>query len=136
MMLPRTAGLVTAGVHGKFSAFQSSVCGLRSAGVCSFVDRRLETADRSLDDGPFLPKSRWLWYIRRSRVLDECGNNSVVECDLAKVEVAGSNPVSRSNLRSHQSLGELRLAGQPSLLEVQARIALTRSSSPQVRSAP
>lgn len=26
-----------------------------------------------------------------------CGNNSVVECDLAKVEVAGSNPVSRSN---------------------------------------
>ena len=33
-------------------------------------------------------------------VLDECGNNSVVECDLAKVEVAGSNPVSRSNLRS------------------------------------
>ena len=25
------------------------------------------------------------------------GNNSVVECDLAKVEVAGSNPVSRSN---------------------------------------
>jgi hypothetical protein len=24
------------------------------------------------------------------------GNNSVVECDLAKVEVAGSNPVSRS----------------------------------------
>ena len=28
------------------------------------------------------------------------GNNSVVECDLAKVEVAGSNPVSRSNLRT------------------------------------
>ena len=26
----------------------------------------------------------------------ESGNNSVVECDLAKVEVAGSNPVSRS----------------------------------------
>jgi hypothetical protein len=26
------------------------------------------------------------------------GSNSVVECDLAKVEVAGSNPVSRSNL--------------------------------------
>ena len=25
-----------------------------------------------------------------------CGNNSVVECNLAKVEVAGSNPVSRS----------------------------------------
>ena len=27
------------------------------------------------------------------------GNNSVVECDLAKVEVAGSNPVSRSTLK-------------------------------------
>jgi hypothetical protein len=26
----------------------------------------------------------------------EGGNSSVVECDLAKVEVAGSNPVSRS----------------------------------------
>ena len=25
-----------------------------------------------------------------------CGNNSVVECNLAKVKVAGSNPVSRS----------------------------------------
>jgi hypothetical protein len=25
------------------------------------------------------------------------GNNSVVECNLAKVEVAGSNPVSRSS---------------------------------------
>jgi hypothetical protein len=28
------------------------------------------------------------------------GSNSVVECDLAKVEVAGSNPVSRSNVFS------------------------------------
>ena len=28
-----------------------------------------------------------------------CGTNSVVECDLAKVEVAGSNPVSRSFLQ-------------------------------------
>src|SRR4051794_38550792 len=37
-------------------------------------------------------------------VLHESGNNSVVECDLAKVEVAGSNPVSRSSLRSHRIL--------------------------------
>ncbi len=29
----------------------------------------------------------------------QSGNNSVVECDLAKVEVAGSNPVSRSNIQ-------------------------------------
>ena len=32
------------------------------------------------------------------------GNNSVVECDLAKVEVAGSNPVSRSNFSSCASI--------------------------------
>src|ERR1700751_5478260 len=30
--------------------------------------------------------------------LGKGGSNSVVECDLAKVEVAGSNPVSRSNI--------------------------------------
>ena len=36
-----------------------------------------------------------LWYDEGFWV---SGNNSVVECDLAKVEVAGSNPVSRSNL--------------------------------------
>jgi hypothetical protein len=30
------------------------------------------------------------------RLRSTSGNNSVVECDLAKVEVAGSNPVSRS----------------------------------------
>ena len=34
---------------------------------------------------------RYLYISRTS-----CGNNSVVECNLAKVEVAGSNPVSRS----------------------------------------
>jgi hypothetical protein len=30
------------------------------------------------------------------------GSNSVVECDLAKVEVAGSNPVSRSKFGEQQ----------------------------------
>ncbi len=29
---------------------------------------------------------------------DICGSDSVVECDLAKVEVAGSNPVFRSKI--------------------------------------
>ena len=29
-------------------------------------------------------------------VLKVCGNSSVVECDLAKVDVVGSNPISRS----------------------------------------
>jgi hypothetical protein len=33
------------------------------------------------------------------------GNNSVVECDLAKVEVAGSNPVSRSIRRRALDFG-------------------------------
>ena len=48
--------------------------------------------------GSRLKRSPAVWYFRRSS-----GNNSVVECDLAKVEVAGSNPVSRSNfvLPSH-----------------------------------
>ena len=35
----------------------------------------------------------WPMFVGRFGV---SGNNSVVECDLAKVEVAGSNPVSRS----------------------------------------
>jgi hypothetical protein len=39
-------------------------------------------------------------------ISDESGNNSVVECNLAKVEVAGSNPVSRSNF--HQAESQIR----------------------------
>jgi hypothetical protein len=38
-----------------------------------------------------------VWYFEGSG-----GNSSVVECDLAKVEVAGSNPVSRSNNSSRR----------------------------------
>ena len=33
---------------------------------------------------------------KRLTMIETSGSNSVVECDLAKVEVAGSNPVSRS----------------------------------------
>ena len=33
------------------------------------------------------------------------GSNSAVECDLAKVEVAGSNPVSRSKQTPHPFAG-------------------------------
>jgi hypothetical protein len=36
------------------------------------------------------------WSLTRELLRLPSGNNSVVECDLAKVEVAGSNPVSRS----------------------------------------
>jgi hypothetical protein len=54
------------------------------------------------------------------------GNNSVVECDLAKVEVAGSNPVSRSNLRSRLRLArELRLASQLASYEAALRSVRT-----------
>ena len=43
--------------------------------------------------GASLINERSLWY---AEISPKSGNNSVVECDLAKVEVAGSNPVSRS----------------------------------------
>ena len=44
--------------------------------------------------GAALDGTMFAWYAKFcSRA---SGNNSVVECDLAKVEVAGSNPVSRS----------------------------------------
>ncbi len=46
-----------------------------------------------------------LWY---DKIFWASGNNSVVECDLAKVEVAGSNPVSRSNFRL-RSVGPLEI---------------------------
>lgn len=41
-------------------------------------------------------RPKGVWYRTFRRLAG--GNNSVVECDLAKVEVAGSNPVSRSIL--------------------------------------
>ena len=44
-------------------------------------------------------------------VVHQGGNNSVVECDLAKVEVAGSNPVSRSNLRSRSNAKVVHRSG-------------------------
>ena len=33
-----------------------------------------------------------------NRLIEQCGNNSVVECNLAKVKVVGSNPISRSTV--------------------------------------
>ncbi len=74
--------------------------------VVSMRSRRLRfvRCRRSADDerfalfsACFLRLSRSICY---SKMFSTSGNNSVVECDLAKVEVAGSNPVSRSNLRS------------------------------------
>jgi hypothetical protein len=54
---------------------------------------RVTPVDRRPDPSRRLSAAGGLWYDRGSLV---SGNNSVVECDLAKVEVAGSNPVSRS----------------------------------------
>ena len=60
-----------------------------------------------------LPKTLWYRNLRRP----VRGNNSVVECDLAKVEVAGSNPVSRSillfGMRSAASTGSAGQAMTP-----------------------
>ena len=55
---------------------------------------------------------KWLGFRSCARVREAGGNSSVVEHDLAKVGVAGSNPVSRSTLRSPHAWfrGELRLA--------------------------
>ena len=39
-----------------------------------------------------------------------CGNNSVVECNLAKVEVVGSNPISRSKIARSLQVVSRRLA--------------------------
>ena len=38
-----------------------------------------------------------------------CGSDSVVECHLAKVEVAGPNPVSRSKVNMTKVLSKARL---------------------------
>ena len=74
------------------------------SGPCSLHSRggSLPLARRWLASlaGGRLRRSSRLYYDECSVVRPERGNNSVVECDLAKVEVAGSNPVSRSNLRS------------------------------------
>ena len=64
------------------------------------------------------------------RSLAASGNNSVVECDLAKVEVAGSNPVSRSNLRSRS------VEGCPAVAATPRRRALPSLTFRHVRPAP
>ena len=59
-----------------------------------------------VDAAALLPRAYLVWYhygfrhkglaLQSASCGQVSGNNSVVECDLAKVEVAGSNPVSRS----------------------------------------
>ncbi len=52
------------------------------------------------------------------------GSNSVVECDLAKVEVAGSNPVSRSRILS-------QIARAPRDLPIRNAGELSRGAVPK-----
>ena len=75
---------------------QPDVAGGSGAGPPLRASRRTNVAVPVLAGRPWLKACPAVWYVR----LFASGNNSVVECDLAKVEVAGSNPVSRSNLRS------------------------------------
>src|SRR5687767_2473545 len=73
---------------------------LMPSGSCGLIGR--------FDPAPLLPGAYLVWYhydfwdkgrrCRATLLRSVSGNNSVVECDLAKVEVAGSNPVSRSIL--------------------------------------
>ena len=90
--------------HGLLTNDSIIVATMRDAGVTAIAtaDRDFErvegiagvSADRSrCGRRRLLPRGRLVWYFQSSL----SGNNSVVECDLAKVEVAGSNPVSRSN---------------------------------------
>jgi hypothetical protein len=86
--------------------------------VCICLERRFPVARTLLD---MCPRAGYC-----SRAV--CGSNSAVECHLAKVDVAGSNPVSRSKNRgsvreapgraSHPSaggnerLGEMHITGE------------------------
>jgi hypothetical protein len=40
----------------------------------------------------------WTWLLYFDMFVSTSGSNSVVECQLPKLDVAGSTPVSRSNL--------------------------------------
>ena len=61
-----------------------------------------------------LPNACGTLDIQAGRLCRTGGNNSVVECDLAKVEVAGSNPVSRSIIFFPHSRYFLPTAPSPS----------------------
>ena len=58
------------------------------------VSRSSDQGPELIGSGLFNPAA--IEMLRCCKAVNKCGNNSVVECNLAKVEVAGSNPVSRS----------------------------------------
>ena len=68
--------------------------------MSSVIARMVGTAVELCTRGPGR-RLDWLSFAVVRSLFVASGNNSVVECDLAKVEVAGSNPVSRSTFASH-----------------------------------
>ena len=77
------------------------------------------------------------WPLWLKNLFPLSGSNSAVECNLAKVEVAGSNPVSRSTFRPWAKLmiffGWLALAATPKAgnkddMAVQGRGPVSRQS--------
>ncbi len=64
------------------------------AGLISTRINRVSRYDQNRDECQFFVDNNLLNLYMCNFKLS--GNNSVVECNLAKVEVAGSNPVSRS----------------------------------------
>ncbi|MDT7603577.1 MAG: hypothetical protein QOF61_1574 [Acidobacteriota bacterium] len=64
---------------------------------CRLRDAREDAAGRASSSRRHSPSLDKQNFICRIFSLPS-GSNSVVECDLAKVEVAGSNPVSRSKV--------------------------------------
>ena len=54
----------------------------------------VDSIDRARLKGPLVDRNNFT----RIESSSPSGSNSAVECDLAKVEVAGSNPVSRSRV--------------------------------------
>ena len=83
-----------------------------------------------------LPVASWTPPDRGMIEVPPSGNNSVVECDLAQVEVAGSNPVSRSIFlyaRGRRSLRSVAWADGGSLRLLRS-LALRQPASPKQRS--
>src|SRR5262249_29281829 len=74
--------------------------------------------------------TRWS---RRVRTQQACGSNSVVECHLAKVDVEGSNPFSRSNFKTTKTGLREQNAPEPSTFLVDPRGSESTSGSTEAR---
>ena len=80
-------------VQTELSEFDAAYLSVAHALGMSLVTL-MSSSRRSRPNSASLDGTQSAWYA--IFVVRVSGSNSVVECDLAKVEVAGSNPVSRS----------------------------------------